>query len=224
LEESLDFSKLQEEAKKKKAVETALNQYSQCYLERRNKIMLILKYGISPIFDLQALPINQNLYAFLMCKKAFLDISEFKKAVNGRANIFKITTYLAEFGASKEYVGIIEQINNDYDMIGAYANSFILEVATKNPKVKAELTLESVTPDFPQILKEELNSYSYQLYDQRNNTKVRRQNVIRLMTFVADLANGINMSSEQYDRRIESLDYNLMEKEFGKKMQALYGK
>jgi len=154
LEESLDFSKLQEEAKKKKAVEAALLQYSQYYLERRNKIMLILKYGISPIFDLQALPINQNLYAFLMCKKAFLDISDFKKAVNGRSNIFKITNYLAEFGASKEYVAIIEQINNDYDMIGAYANSFILEVSTKYPKIKAELTLESVTPDFPQILKE----------------------------------------------------------------------
>jgi hypothetical protein len=36
--------------KKKKAIEQALFQYSQSYLERRNKIMLILKYGISPIF------------------------------------------------------------------------------------------------------------------------------------------------------------------------------
>lgn len=154
LEESADFAKLQEEAKKRKAVDAAMLQYSQWYLERRNKIMLILKYGISPIFDLQALPINQNLYAFLMCKKAFLDISDFKKAVNSRANIFKITTFLAEFGASKEYAGIIEQVNNDYDMIGAYANSFILEVATKNPKIKAELTLESVTPEFPLILRD----------------------------------------------------------------------
>lgn len=128
--------------KKKKAVETALLEYSQRYLERRNKIMLILKYGISPIFDLQALPINQNLYAFLMCKKAFIDINEFKKAVVGRANIFKIKDYLAEFGGSQEYVRISEQVNNDYDMIGAYANSFILEVpATKDPKIKAELAL-----------------------------------------------------------------------------------
>jgi hypothetical protein len=61
-----------------------------------------------------------------MCKKAFIDISEFKKAVNGRANIFKITAYLPEFGASQEYVRIIEQVNSDFDLISAYANSFML--------------------------------------------------------------------------------------------------
>lgn len=62
--------------------------------------MLVLKYGISPIFELQTLPINQNLYAFLMCKKSFIEIADFRKSVNERANIFKIKTYLAEFGAS----------------------------------------------------------------------------------------------------------------------------
>jgi hypothetical protein len=61
-----------------------------------------------------------------MCKKAFLDISEFKKAVNSRANIFKISAYLPEFGASQEYVRIIEQVNSDFDLISAYANSFML--------------------------------------------------------------------------------------------------
>lgn len=36
-----------------------------------------------------------------MCKKAFLDISEFRKAVKNRTNIFKLVAYLAEFGASQ---------------------------------------------------------------------------------------------------------------------------
>lgn len=77
-----------------------------------------------------------------------------------------------------------------------------MEVVTKNPLIKAELSLESVTPNFPTIFKEELNAYSFQLYDQRNNPNVRKQAVIKLMTFAADLANGINMTSDQYDRRI----------------------
>jgi hypothetical protein len=35
-----------------------------------------------------------------MCKKGLIEISDFKKAVNERANIFKLKAYLAEFGAS----------------------------------------------------------------------------------------------------------------------------
>lgn len=69
-----------------------------------------------------------------------------------------------------------------------------------------------------------MNAYSFQLYELRNNPNVRKQTVIKLMTFAADLANGINMTSDQYDRRIETLDLALMEKEFGKKVQALFNR
>ena len=56
--------------------------------------MLAIKYGISPIFELQSLPFNQNLYAFLMGKRAFLEIREFRKYLKDRKNIFKLVNHL----------------------------------------------------------------------------------------------------------------------------------
>ncbi len=61
--------------------------------------------------------------------------------MNERANIFKITKHLAEFGSSSAYVRISEQVNSDYDLIKAYADSFMFEVQSSNQKIKAELTL-----------------------------------------------------------------------------------
>jgi hypothetical protein len=61
---------------------------------------MVLKYGVSPIFELQILPLNHNLYAFLMCKKTLIRIREFCQIVNQRANYFKITEYITEFGNS----------------------------------------------------------------------------------------------------------------------------
>lgn len=80
----------------------------------RNKIMLILKYAIVPIFEeLGALPFGQQLYAFLMCKRAFLDMKDFLGKVQRRENLFGLYKHLAEFGASKEYTRIQEQVKGD---------------------------------------------------------------------------------------------------------------
>ena len=53
-------------------MEKAILDYSDMYLQRRNIIMLTVKYGFSLIFELRNLPFDQNLYAFLIAKRAFL--------------------------------------------------------------------------------------------------------------------------------------------------------
>lgn len=45
---------------------------------------------------------------------------------------------------------------------------------------------------------------------------------MRLMTFVCDLINGIKVSTDEYNRRIESLDIKFMEQQFSQRIQALY--
>lgn len=97
------------------------------------------------------------------------------------------------------------------------------EVKCNNPKVMSELNLQSVTPIWQTIYREELNSYAFQLFDYRDRPEVNKDTVMRLMTFVCDLINGIKVSTEEYNRRIESLDIGFMEKQFGQRIQALYG-
>ncbi len=51
--------------------------------------MLIMKYGIIPVFEsLSKLPFRQEIYAFLMCKKAYLDMKSFLTSIEKRENIF----------------------------------------------------------------------------------------------------------------------------------------
>lgn len=66
------LDKIQEEIKRRTIMEKTIMNYSDLYLQRRNVIMLTIKYGISLIFELQNLPFNQNLYAFLISKRAYL--------------------------------------------------------------------------------------------------------------------------------------------------------
>jgi hypothetical protein len=44
------------------------------------------------------------------------------------------------------------------------------------------------------------------------------------MTFVSDLVKGIMTSSEDYEKKMESLDIRQMEANFAKKMQEVYQK
>jgi hypothetical protein len=100
LEETKDIDKIQKEMAYRKELEAKILLYTQLYLERRNMIMLTLKHGITPIYELQPLPIAHQLYAFLMCKKTFLEMSEFLTTIHNRVNIFKLVEFWNEFIAS----------------------------------------------------------------------------------------------------------------------------
>jgi hypothetical protein len=65
--------------------------------------MLTLRHGITPLYDLQMLPISHHLYAFLMCKQAYLDMSQLLTSIHKKVNIYKITNFWNEFLASSEY-------------------------------------------------------------------------------------------------------------------------
>lgn len=197
-------------------------QYVQLYLEKRNMIMLTLKHGITPIYELQMLPISHHLYAFLMCKKAYLEMSQLLTAIVNKANVFKIADYWAEFTSSEQYSRLFELLKTDNEMIYNYAANFLPEVKTKNPSITAELNLKSTTPSFPLICKEELRSYSYQLFDYRNRPDLSKPLLMKLITFLCDLTNGIQVSSEQYNKALEGLDIGFMEDQFAKILQALY--
>lgn len=126
------------EMNNKKQIEAAILNYSLMYLERRNKIMLYLKYGIIPIFEeMSHLPFRQSLYAFLICKKAYLEIKEFHTKIKQRANLFGITSYLAEFGASKEYINIEKQIESDLETIQANALTLLLDIDSCSREMEA---------------------------------------------------------------------------------------
>lgn len=109
-----DFDKVRKEMEMRKEIDSAIIHYSQVYLEYRNMIMLTFKHGIMPIYEISSLPINQNLYAFLMCKRAFIDMSTFRSAVLKKSNIFNLAKFFNEFLASPEYARIIEQVNSDH--------------------------------------------------------------------------------------------------------------
>ena len=217
-----EILKIQQEMKRREAVESALLSYSEYYIQKRNLIMLTIKYGISLIFELQDLPFNQNLYAFLIAKRAYLEMRDLKSNIKERRNPFEIKQYLEEFFQSKEYREIYRLVSTDHEFIAVYAESFMLEVRTENENVKRELSLDVVTPKFNPIYKEELNSYAFQLYDHKDNPRVKKATCLRLMTFVSDLVKGIMCSPEQYEKRMETLDVRQMEDDFAKKIQDLY--
>lgn len=157
--------------------------------------MLILKHGITPIYDLQSLPISHHLYAFLMCKKAFMDMSQLMIEIQKRTNIFKITEFWNEFVARPEYTRLFELLRSDNEMIYNYAVTFMTEVKTNNPKIQNELNLKTFTAMFQTIYREELSSYSYLLFDYRDRPDVNKSTIMKLITFLCDLINGISITS-----------------------------
>jgi hypothetical protein len=107
-------------------------------------------------------------------------------------------------------------------MIYNYAATFMVEVKTKNPSILAELNLKTTTPMFGKICKEELRSYSFQLFDYRDRPDVNKTVIMKLITFLCDLINGISVTSEQYNKAIEILDVKHMEEQFIKILQVIY--
>lgn len=185
-------------------------------------IMLTLKHGITPIYELQMLPISHHLYAFLMCKKAYQEMSQLLTAIYNKSNVFKLTEYWEEFTATDQYKRLFELLKADNEMIYNYAATFMTEIKTKNPDILAELNLKSVTPNFPKIVKEELRSYSFQLFDHRNRPDLSKVVIMKLITFLCDLANGIQLNSEQYNKALDALDIGAMEAQYAKLLQAMY--
>ena len=59
---------------------------------------------------------------------------------------------------------------------------------------------------FGTIYVQELTSYTYMLFDLRDKPGVNKDTLIRLMTFVCDLINGISVSTDEYNKRISSMD------------------
>lgn len=117
------------------------------YLEQRNLIMLILKYGVTPIYSLDHLPLSHHLYAFLMCKKAYFEMVNLQKRVESRINPGN-QDFWKGFFQSKEYRGLHELVRGDKELIYNNAITFMLEIQTKNPMLQAELNLGGYTSKF----------------------------------------------------------------------------
>lgn len=203
--------------------------YTQHYLEYRNKIMLTLKHGINPIYDMEKLPLNQNLYAFLMCKKAYVQIAQYYQMVVNKSNGFKFTAYWNEFIASQQYTGVQEQLKSDYEMVYMYTQNFMDEVKTymqknkiKNEKIQAELHLNTPTAMFETIYKAELENYAFQLFDYRDRKEINKLILMKLITFIFDLINGITVSSDVYNRRIDELEISYMENQMTNLLNKIY--
>jgi len=75
---------------------------------------------------------------------------------------------------------------------------------------------------FATIYREELSSYSYLLFDYRDRPDVNKIVIMKLITFLCDLINGIKITSEQYNKALEGLDIKFMEDQFLKSLHALY--
>ena len=222
LGESDRLDLIQEEINKRNVIEKTITNYAELFLQRRNIIMLTIKYGISLIFEMQNLAFDQNLYAFLISKRAFLEIRDLRSNLREKRNLFNLKAYLQEFYNSDQYSEILKQVNNDYDFISIYAASFMSEVRSKNPQVTKHLSLDTFSSDFNALYKEELTAYTFLLYDHKDSPKIKKTVLLRLLTFVSDLVKGIMVSCEEYERKMESLDVTQMEANFAKKIQELF--
>lgn len=217
-----DFDKIVDEVARKNKLDEKILQYIQMYLERRNIIMLTLKHGITPIYELQQVPVNHHLVAFLMCKKAYMEMSQLLRAIHARNNIFKLNEYWQEFTSCEQYSRLYDLLKADNDMIYNYASNFLKQAPPKNEGVKAELNLTNCTPQFIQICNEELITYSRQLFENRNLQGVNKAVLLKLIAFLGDLVRGIQMNSEQYNKAVEALDIIKFEEMYFKSMQTSY--
>jgi hypothetical protein len=119
-------------------------------------------------------------------------------------------------------VKLYELIRADNEMIYNYAVTFMTEIKTKNPSIQAELNLKTYTAMFATIYREELGSYSYLLFDYRDRPDVNKTVIMKLITFLCDLINGIKITSEQYNKALEGLDIKFMEDQLLKSLHAIY--
>ena len=79
--------------------------------------MLVMKHGVTPIYQLETLPISHHLYAFLLCKKAYLDMNALHNAMTNKANIFNLKDVWKEFTESNEYRRLRELVRSDKELI-----------------------------------------------------------------------------------------------------------
>mgnify|MGYP000855962863 FL=1 len=56
-------------------------------------------------------------------------------------------------------------MESDFEMIEANAMTLLLDVETTNREIDAELDLSKATPKFDKLVKDNMESYSFMLYE-----------------------------------------------------------
>lgn len=111
-----------------------MREYTQAYLNIRNGIALIMKYGILPLRHLECIPVDQSLCVFLLYKKMLISINYYLNAIESKTNFLGLQEFWEEFLEREDYAKIMKVFKDEHESVFMKTRNSLRQAKTSNPQ------------------------------------------------------------------------------------------
>lgn len=87
--------------------EEAFTRYEKAYIKKRNDNMFVFKFIAPYVTNFYNIKANHGIALFVMSKKAYIDLNQFKKDMMARKDIFGFKRFFEEFTNSVSYKNML---------------------------------------------------------------------------------------------------------------------
>lgn len=187
--------------------------------------MFIFKYVTPYIYSFYDINANHGITLFIISKKAYHDMKNFNASIRNRTNILKLPAYFAEFTSSPKYREIEEITATDLEIILAQICTYKEDIQYCAGDVKREFDIERIyNSNWEGFVKETINSYEFQLGDAIDRLQGQQKKdmlkVIEALVYFKEHSESADM--EEFDRKIEGIDFNRAESKIKEKLASLF--
>jgi hypothetical protein len=186
--------------------------------------MFIFKYVTPYIYSFYDINANHGITLFIISKKAYHDMKRFNADIRARTNLLKLAPYFPEFVSSPKYSEIEEITGTDLEIILAQICTYKEDIQYCSGDVKREFDIERIfSNNWENFVRETINGYEFQLGEAVDRLKGAQKcdliKVIEALIYFKD--HTANADIEEFDKRIESIDFNKAESKIKERLESL---
>lgn len=183
IRESSNMNAILEEVNFKRAKENAFTDYEKMYLQRRNDIYFVFKFIAPYVSKFGQVKANHGIAMFIISKKAFIDMKQFRRSLEKRENIFKIKNFFEDFTNSQIYQNLLKQVESDIEIIQVQAICYSSDIEICSNQIKAEFDMEKIaSKNFLELVKETVDEYWFLLAEAMASVKGKnKEDLIKVL-------------------------------------------
>lgn len=187
--------------------------------------MFIFKFVSPYVYSLNAIKANHGITMFILSKKAFLEMKEFYNHLIKKNNFLNLDPFFNEFVKSKSYDNLIPVSKSDMDIIEAQIWAYKEDIESCSKEIKAEYDINSIAnKNWKNFVDETINDYWHLLAEGIDKTKGSQKiDLIKVMQALDYYrSNSENANIEEFDKMVESINFEQVEAEIRAKVASIY--
>ena len=186
--------------------------------------MFIFKFVSPYIYNLYAIKANHGITLFILSKKAYHDMKSFVTHMKSKTDFLKVGQYFNQFAKSPKYQGIFDIVNSDLEIIMAQLSCYKEDIQYCSNDIKREYDIENIyNKNWPKLVQETIESYEFQLGEALDRVGGdEKKDLIKVVEALIYFRNNADADVENFDRKIETLDYKFAEASLRSRFEALF--